>query len=600
VAILKNDFVLEKELKMRNTWIILLVFLLVACGGESQSPTVTVEPSATEMTVVSTETPVPTPTLAVTGAQITPMLEMPQPAAFEGLDLPTERGEFFATAGVCTNCHTKNIDGEGHDVSIDSFWRGTMMANSARDPYWQASVRGETLAHPELDSVIQDTCTTCHTPMARTTRKFEGGVGEALDNGFLDPENELHALGIDGTSCTLCHQIEADKLGEHESFEGGYVIDEALPTGERLNHGPYDVAEDFANIMQSTSGYIPQQGAHIQTSEKCATCHTLFTPTIDNNGEVAGLFPEQTPYLEWLASDFADVQSCQDCHMPEAPGQVVLSVTGGPERSPFSRHSFVGGNTYALSLLRNFGGEMDLTASSTQIDAALNRAHTQLREQTAQIRIDRLDLSESTLKADVVLSHQVGHKFPSGFPSRRVWIHLTVFDSQGKVVFESGNWAADGSIVGNDNDLESTTYEPHYQVVDNSEQVQIYEAIIGDVDDAVTTILLRGAGYLKDNRLLPGGFDKEHAEEDIAVHGDATNDADFQAGGDLIVYQIDVAESSGPFTVVVELLYQSIGYRWAQNLKQYQAPEPERFLSYYEALPNIPVVVASDVAEVGE
>jgi hypothetical protein len=528
------------------------------------------------------------------------MVEMPQPDAFDGLPLPAERGEYFATSGVCTTCHTEHINGEGFDVSIDSFWRGTMMANSARDPYWHASMRGETLAHPELNAVIQDTCTTCHTPMARTTRKFAGGEGLALDGGFFDPANELHALGIDGTSCTLCHQIEADKLGEHESFEGGYVVDASLPTGERFNFGPYEVTQDFATIMQSTSGYIPQQGVHIQTSEMCATCHTLYTPTIDNTGEVAGLFPEQTPYLEWLASNYAEQKSCQDCHMPEAPGQVVLSVTGGPERSPFSQHSFVGGNVYALSLLRNFGEEMELTASSTQIDAALNRAHKQLQEQAAQITLENLDLTVSTLKADVVLSHQVGHKFPSGFPSRRVWIHLTVFDSQGNVVFESGNWAADGSIVGNDNDLDPSAYEPHSQVIESPEQVQIYEAIIGDVDDSVTTILLRGAGYLKDNRLLPVGFDKMAVDQDIAVCGLAAEDADFQPSGDRVVYQVDLADAPGPFTVTVELLYQSIGYRWAQNLNQYEAPEPERFLSFYETLPNIPMVVASDVAEVGE
>jgi hypothetical protein len=57
--------------------------------------------------------------------------------------------------------------------------------------------------------------------------------------------------------------------------------------------------------------------------------------------------------------------------------------------------------------------------------------------------------------------------------------------------------------------------------------VQIYESILGDAGGAVTTGLLSGAQYLKDNRLLPHGFDKQTAEPDIAVRGEALSDPDF-------------------------------------------------------------------------
>ena len=49
-----------------------------------------------------------------------------------------------------------------------------------------------------------------------------------------------------------------------------------------------------------------------------------------------------------------------------------------------------------------------------------------------------------------------------------------------------------------------------------------------------------------------------------------------------------------------ELLYQSIGYRWAQNLRRYESEETARFLEYYEEIPNLPVVVSYVTAEVGE
>ena len=42
----------------------------------------------------------------------------------------------------------------GEDISIGWNWRATMMANSARDPYWQAGIRRETMDHPALSSAI--------------------------------------------------------------------------------------------------------------------------------------------------------------------------------------------------------------------------------------------------------------------------------------------------------------------------------------------------------------------------------------------------------------------------------------------------------------
>jgi hypothetical protein len=512
--------------------------------------------------------------------------------------LPTERGEYFAASGVCTNCHKNMTDLSGADVSFDTYWRGTMMANSSRDPYWQASVRGEVLSNPDYSQVIQDKCATCHTPMARTTRVFEGDAGILLDEGFLNPANDLHALAMDGISCTLCHQIKSTDLGKEESFDGGYVIDATQPIGERENFGPFPVSEENVILMRSTSGYIPVQETHIQKSEVCGTCHTLYTPTIDNDGEIAGIFPEQMPYIEWLASGYADSKSCQDCHMPEVSGEVVLSVTGSPARENVSGHSFAGGNIYGLRLLEAYRDEMNVPASIEQIRAARERAEDQLQTQTAQISIEKSAINDSTLVLDLTVKTQVGHKFPSGFPSRRVWIHLVVADSNGNIIFESGKWDNQGGIFGNQNDLDGAVFEPHYQLIQNPDQVQIYEAIMGDVDGSVTTTLLRGSVYLKDNRLLPDGFTKDLVQEDIAVRGQALDDSDFEAGYDRIQYLVELGDSPGPLTVSAELLYQSIGYRWVANLSQYDSPEPQRFTDYYKSLSNQPMSVSAATIQV--
>src|SRR4051794_23472553 len=54
----------------------------------------------------------------------------------------------FSHSDNCIACHNNLAGPAGADVSIGTTWRSTMMANSARDPYWQASVRRETIDHP--------------------------------------------------------------------------------------------------------------------------------------------------------------------------------------------------------------------------------------------------------------------------------------------------------------------------------------------------------------------------------------------------------------------------------------------------------------------
>jgi hypothetical protein len=490
------------------------------------------------------------------------------------------------------------VDEAGADVSIDTFWRASMMANSARDPYWLASVRGETLSHPEYQAVIEDKCAACHMPMAHSTAAAEGGTGVVLDDGFSDQAHPLHALAIDGISCTVCHQIRQDGFGEEASFSGGYVIDTEVPAGERETFGQFQAGQQLVQIMQSASGFVPIQSPHVLQAEMCATCHTLYTPYVDAAGEIAGVFPEQMAYQEWQASSFGGSISCLDCHMPVAQGSVQLSTTGGPPRSPFYQHTSVGGNAYMADILRTFGEELQVTASSAQFLHERELVETQLQQRTASLALKQLTVDGSTLTVDVAVGIMTGHKFPTGFPARRAWIHITIHDASGEVIFESGAVNPDGSIAGNDNDADEAAYEAHYLAIDSPDQVQIYESIMGDSEGGVTTILLKGASYLKDNRLLPAGFDKDAVVADIAVHGAAMEDPDFAGGSDEIQYVVDLGDAEGPFTVTADLLYQSIGFRWADNLRRYEAPEPKRFVRYYEQIPNQPVEVSTVAEEV--
>jgi hypothetical protein len=118
-------------------------------------------------------------------------------------------------------------------------------------------------------------------------------------------------------------------------------------------------------------------------------------------------------------------------------------------------------------------------------------------------------------------------------------------------------------------------------VITAPDQVQIYEPILVTVEGDVTTGLLSGYRYVKDNRILPLGFVKEEADSDVGVYGQASTDADFQGGSDRVRYEVAVAGRTGPFTVDVELRFQPIGYRWARNLAEYDSSETNRFVRYY-------------------
>jgi len=123
---------------------------------------------------------------------------------------------------------------------------------------------------------------------------------------------------------------------------------------------------------------------------------------------------------------------------------------------------------------------------------------------------------------------------------------------------------------------------------------------MGEPDGSVTTVLLSAITYLKDNRLLPDGFDKKTADEAVAVHGGAEADDDFVGGRDRVGYVVDVSGAEGPFIVDVELMYQPIGYRWAHNLGDHEADEIQRFIGYYEEMSESSAVVLANAKAIAE
>jgi hypothetical protein len=497
----------------------------------------------------------------------------------------------FATSDRCIACHDGMTTPSGEDVSIGFAWRASIMANAARDPYWQAAVRREMIDHPGASALIQDECSACHMPMARFEARVAGRDGEIFSHlGRAQREGAADRRALDGVSCSLCHQLQnGDRdLLEHD---GEFRIDLTRPWGERLVLGPYDISAGRARVMHSASEFVPTRATNLERAELCSTCHTLYTTPIVTQGGARGAapprrFPEQVPYLEWRASAYAREKTCQDCHMTFTPEPAPIASVLGEARPRFARHGFQGANFLMLGMLDRFRGELGVAALPQELLLSRQRTLALLQTSAATVSITRAELRDGRLEAEVVVTNTAGHKVPSAYPSRRAWLRFIVSDANGRALWESGELRPDGSIEGNDNDRDPSTFEPHHRAIEVAEDVQIYESIMGDERGRVTTGLLSAVRYLKDNRLLPRGLDKRAAAEDFAVQGDARDDPDFQGGGDHIIYRPQLPPRAvGPFRVDVALEYQPIGFRWAHNLEGYRAAvEPARFVGYYEAM----------------
>ena len=494
-------------------------------------------------------------------------------------------GSHFETSDRCVACHNGISTPTGEDISIGVNWRTSMMANSGRDPYWISGVRRETIDHPMAAAAIQDECTICHMPMMRYESKLIGREGEAFLHFSPGHNTRADVIAEDGVSCSVCHQITGEGLGTRASFVGGFKIDTSQPPGERHEYGPFEIKKGPTTIMRSSATFQPTENTKvIRSSELCATCHTLLTQALDAQGKVVGELPEQVPYQEWLHSKYNENRSCQDCHMPKVREAVPITSVLGEPRAGFSQHTFVGGNFFMQRLLNLYRHDLAISTPPGDLDSAALRTIAHLQSEAARIAIPSLEIRNGRVEAVIAIENLAGHKLPTAYPSRRVWLHVTVRDRLGKVLFESGALRADGSIEGNDNDQDPSRFEPHYTEITRPDEVEIYEAIMADPAGKLTTGLLTALRYIKDNRLLPHGFDKQTAGQEVAVHGNAEKDPDFTGGGDIIRYSAAPTGGEAPFQVDAELWYQPIGYRWAMNLKPYDATEPKRFVSYYEAM----------------
>lgn len=501
--------------------------------------------------------------------------------------------EQLATAGACAQCHLAGdspvMHDAGEDVSPVHLWRSSMMAFAAKDPYYLA-VLGEARAdRPEAAELIDTACLRCHAP-AGSVEAAGAGADLGFDSIVSGTEAAAH-LGRDGVTCSLCHQIQPDNLGQTESLSGGFQIG-----FDREMFGPHKGPD--TQPMEFFVEYTPVYSEHIGSSELCGTCHTVVVPFLDAGGAPTGDgFLEQTTYLEWKNSEYSSTAPCAQCHLPTsgADGLPLSSPIAKypedlPARSPFGRHTFEGGNAYMLGVLADnvawTGSEV--TAGELLDAAARGEAHLAT---AAQLSIPEAALAGSDLRVVVEVRNMTGHKLPTGYPSRRMWLHVVAEGASGEVLFESGKPREDGAIEsdGLRVDLDGVVI-PHRDEVGPGE-VQVFEAVAVDAAGEPTHKPLAQVKLGKDNRILPKGWSDGGPSAVWTAPAGVSGDGSFAAGQDRVTYRIP--NGASVTRVTAKLLYQTLPRTVADGLAVAPVPAAVRFSQMVAARPPGPVTMAT-------
>jgi len=504
------------------------------------------------------------------------------------------------------------------NVSPNGEWRFSMMGLSGRDPIFFSQLSSENALHPYLEGhpldakpFVQDLCLSCHGVMGE--RQYKADTGNLLTRAeLLKPDSSYGALARDGVSCSSCHHIAADGLGDPSTFTAKFLLG---PVDEI--YGPYkDNVSTYS--MKSALGMQPQatDQNQIESSKLCGSCHTIVLPVYRVDGQqvvkngMPEQFYEQTTYLEWLNSEFLD-RSCQSCHMPQnykgnplsykianiedntfpaiptrAPDQDITLV----QRDDYHRHALLGINIFALEMFRQFRSELGLYQQDPMlrspdqtipgIDTAIATSLESASQKTALVEVQSLAKTNDTIIADVKITNLVGHSFPSGVGFRRAFIDFQVLDQEGNVLWESGRADDTGVITDGTGTPLATefftasqqTFQQHHWIdnpITGEDQVQIYEELAVNPEGLLTTSFIALDHKVKDNRLQPRGwkatgpFADETGPVGTCVSNGSGKDCDPNygdgSGTNVVRYKIPLnTKTAKAASVRANLYYQSI------------------------------------------
>jgi hypothetical protein len=225
-------------------------------------------------------------------------------------------------------------------------------------------------------------------------------------------------ISREGVNCSFCHSLTDLDL---RLQEGRFTND---PTRLFVDSGGRHIDGHHLENHQLTT-----------SSRFCAGCHEWVNPM--------GL-KLLTTYSEWRESSYAaDGVTCQKCHMPEEPGKEE-NIEGTKTMRSTNLHFQTGGHSQ----------ERLVAAAGLEVEA----------------RVD----SEQIVVEAIVTNLKAGHKLPTGNPTRKMKLHIDIFDREGQIL-DSQQKAYGHIIAGAD----------------------------GGVLNDVTELFLLGVRQIDDNRIAP-------------------------------------------------------------------------------------------------
>lgn len=246
---------------------------------------------------------------------------------------------------VCGECHQE----------IYQMWRRSMHSAAVTDPIFQTSYLR---AYQETGGQAGPICLRCHAPAA------------VMNDDLLMRE----PLSREGITCDYCHSIVSVDLARRDQ---PFTVET-----DGVKRGPLADADSPVHKVAASPLH--------ESSEFCAGCHEYT----NERG-----IPILSTYSEWKSSpQAAQGVTCQKCHMPMEPGNVVRPGFGS-DRKMINLHNISGGH------------------SRDQVRKA----------STVKILSVRRELRNSVLVEVEVSNSGSGHSIPTGMPTRRLTLDVVLY-----------------------------------------------------------------------------------------------------------------------------------------------------------------------------
>jgi hypothetical protein len=358
-------------------------------------------------------------------------------------------------------------------------------------------------------------CVNCHAPLENLENRMPAWPGTRRDARAIQPVKDLVGPGgLEGIGCTFCHQTHGPVTPTDRGYQGnptwtsfvtGRTFEARPEDRQRLfgiaNSG-YDMDPDSFFLRRGERAPISSDGvemphkrhdettsAYLRSSEFCGSCHDVRLFGTDVIGARKGetfkrLRNGYTEWTEWAAQERRrgrEPATCQDCHMSTFPGICVRDegagddaicgpghrfepkppgtyakgrvALGSDDRAKITSHYFSGVD---LPLSREYPAEI-LDESShdvARLPVSAKARRDALLRATFRFELGRPSRAGRTLSIPLEIENVgAGHKAPAGFSQEReFWVHLTVKDARGRVVYEVGRVDRD------DEDLKDKTF----------------------------------------------------------------------------------------------------------------------------------------------